>query len=223
MEPSQPPDNPNQFGRYTLLRPLATGGMGEVFLAKHEGVAGFQKKVVIKKILPHLANDDNFVRRFIDEARLVVSLSHSNIVQVFDMGKEEGAYFIAMEYVDGVDLRILLKKNRALGKELPLPLALYVLAEVSAGLDYAHTREDEHGQNLRIVHRDISPSNVMLSKDGAVKLVDFGVAKSASRLNHSLSGSLRGKVRYMSPEQANGETLEAPVMCFLWGSWATNS
>ena len=207
MGTSNPPDSPTQFGRYTLLRPLATGGMGEVFLAKAVGVAGFQKSVVIKKILPHLANDENFVRRFIDEARLVVTLSHANIVQVFDMGKEEGAYFIAMEFVDGVDLRVLLKVCRNQQISLPLNLALYVLAEVSAGLDYAHNRQGEDGKNLQIVHRDISPSNVMLSKDGAVKLVDFGVAKSTSRLNNSLSGSLRGKVRYMSPEQANGETL----------------
>ena len=217
MGTSNPPDSPSQFGRYTLLRPLATGGMGEVFLAKAVGVAGFQKSVVIKKILPHLANDENFVRRFIDEARLVVTLSHANIVQVFDMGKEEGAYFIAMEFVDGVDLRVLLKICRNQQKPLPLNLALYVLAEVSAGLDYAHNRQGEDGKNLQIVHRDISPSNVMLSKDGAVKLVDFGVAKSTSRLNNSLSGSLRGKVRYMSPEQANGETLTSASDVFSLG------
>ena len=220
MDNSSKMNSGQGFGRYKLGRLLAVGGMGEVYLATSQGVAGFEKRVVIKKILPHLAQDETFVKRFIDEAQLVVQLNHANIVQVLDMGRENNEYFIAMEFVDGLDLRGLRRTCEAHGLEMPLPLKLHILAEISAGLQYAHGSTDEEGRSLGIVHRDVSPSNVMLSRDGAVKLVDFGVAKATSKSSQSLTGSLRGKVQYMSPEQANGEEVTSKSDVFALGVMA---
>lgn len=220
MDNSSKMNSGKGFGRYELGRLLAVGGMGEVYLATSQGVAGFEKRVVIKKILPHLAQDETFVKRFIDEARLVVQLNHANIVQVLDMGRENNEYFIAMEFVDGLDLRGLRRTCEAHGREMPLPLKLHILAEISAGLQYAHGSTDEEGRSLGIVHRDVSPSNVMLSRDGAVKLVDFGVAKATTKSSQSLTGSLRGKVQYMSPEQATGEEVTSKSDVFALGVMA---
>ena len=208
---------PVPFGRYVLDARLAAGGMGEVYLARARGEAGFEKKVVIKRVLPHLAQSPEFVERFLDEGRLVVQLSHGNIVQIFDMGSVDGHYFLAMEYVDGMDLRALLRHLRVADAPFPVPLALQVIVEVAKGLEYAHSRADEEGHNLGIIHRDVSPSNVMISREGEVKLLDFGIAKAAGRMSHSVSGSLHGKFMYMSPEQAAGLPLDRRSDLFSLG------
>lgn len=191
--------------------------MGEVWLARIQGAAGFQKTVVIKKILPHLATEPDFVERFLDEGRLVVGLNHGNIAQVFDMGQVDGQYYIAMEHVDGCDLRELVRALRITNKTVPFGLVLYIIAQVSDGLAYAHTRTDERGEPLGIIHRDISPSNIMVSRHGAVKLVDFGVAKARSKLSNSVTGAIHGKFQYMSPEQATGKPLDRRSDLFSLG------
>jgi serine/threonine-protein kinase len=182
--------------------------MGEVYLGAVRGAAGFEKQVAIKRILPHLAGDEEFVRRFIDEARIVVTLNHGNIVPVLDMGEEDGEYFIAMEYLPGKDLREVLRRATARALRIPPGLALFITAELCRGLAYAHRKVDDQGRDLGIVHRDVSPSNVILGWEGLVKLTDFGVAQALGRLSESLSGTLRGKVAYMSPEQALGDPLD---------------
>lgn len=191
---------PFQLGKYRVTHQLATGGMGEVFLARHEGLAGFAKTVVIKCILPHLASDQRFVELFLNEARLAALLSHPNIVQIFELGKEEGRYFIAMEYIPGRSLRRVLRRVEDQGLRLPVPLAARICSLALQGLHYAHSRKNEAGQPLRIVHRDISPENVLISFDGALKVVDFGIAKAVDLTTAFHSRTLHGKFSYMAPE-----------------------
>lgn len=182
--------------------------MGEVFLARVEGAAGFEKQVVIKKILPHLAERPDFVQRFVDEGKLLVKLKHASIAQVLDLGEYEGGIFLAMEYVDGRDLRQLMQLARTAGVELPLEVAVHVMVRVLEALDFAHRAEDDDGEHLGIIHRDVSPSNVMISKSGEVKLLDFGIARARDRLSLSVSGAIQGKFSYMSPQQAAGADLD---------------
>ena len=173
------------FGRYKLLERLGQGGMAEVFKAKSFGVEGFEKVLVIKRILPELAKSQEFVDMFIHEAKLAVRLSHANIVQVFDLGKApvndgaDDAFFMAMEYVPGVDLATLLSRCRRQQLAMPVELCVFLAAEVAKGLDHAHRRRDEQLRPLGIVHRDVSPQNVLVSYDGQVKLIDFGIAKAS--------------------------------------------
>jgi serine/threonine protein kinase len=190
------------FGRYRLLSLIGKGGMGEIYLALGPGVAGVEKRLAIKKLLPALAEDPGFVARFLDEARLVVDLSHGNIVPVFEAGQVGRDYFLAMEYVEGWNLRELGEAAAASGKPLPLPMALYIAMEVSRGLDYAHRKQGPDGRPLGIIHRDVSPQNILVSRDGDVKIVDFGIAKAAGKTQRTHTGSLLGKFAYMSPEQA---------------------
>ena len=204
------------FGRYELIRRLATGGMGEVYLARAEGVAGFEKRVVIKKILRQFTTDAKFVERFIDEGKTLVNLSHGNIVPVFDLGVVDGEYYLAMEHVDGRDLRDLIRFLD--GETLPWHLAAYIMRSVCQALAFAHDRSDPDGQALEIIHRDISPSNIMVSRDGEVKLVDFGIARSTRNLHETISGFIEGKVYYMSPEQARGEPLDRRTDLFSLGT-----
>ncbi|MBN1947832.1 MAG: serine/threonine protein kinase [Bradymonadales bacterium] len=208
------------FGRYQLERLIGRGGMGEIYLARMEGAAGFRKPVVIKKILPHLAQQPEFLTRFIDEARIVVTLTHGNIVPVLDMGEVEGEYFIAMEYIPGRDLGEVLRRYRELGELMPVRLGAFVISETCRALDYAHQKTDDQGQELRIVHRDVSPSNILLSHEGVVKLTDFGIAKAVSKLGRSITGQLQGKFCYMSPEQASGEMLDHRGDIFSLGTVA---
>lgn len=210
-------DETRQLGRYELIERIAVGGMGEIYLAKSRGAAGFEKTVIIKKILEHLAQEEEFVTKFLDEGRIVVNLTHSNIVPVFDMGEEDGEYFIAMEYVHGRDLRDVLKRAEAQDQPIPLDLAIHVVAQVCNGLDYAHRQTDDQGNPLNIVHRDISPSNIMLSREGEVKIIDFGIARAASRAAKTASGRIQGKICYMSPEQASGRSLDARSDIFSTG------
>ena len=206
------------FGRYRLVRLLARGGMAEVYLAVLRGAAGFEKRLVIKKILPIYGDLEEFTRLFTDEARISVSLSHSNIVQVFDFGVNNGDHFIAMEYVDGPDLEKVLIGCRKLKTQLSIDALLYASTRIAAALEYAHSRVDDSGRSLQLVHRDVSPPNVLLSVEGEVKLTDFGVAKYQQRLSKSRPGVVRGKYAYMSPEQLTGQPLDHRSDLFSLGT-----
>jgi serine/threonine protein kinase len=208
----------SEYGRYTLLDRVAAGGMAEVFRAKRTGVEGFEKIVAVKRIHPHLSTNKDFVEMFIAEAKMVASLSHPNIVQIFDLGKIDDTYYIAMELVEGRDLRSILTRARNRGTLLGVDLAALVASRVGAALEYAHRHRDAEGRGLRIVHRDVSPQNILVSSEGEVKLVDFGIAKAATKASHTDSGSLRGKLLYMSPEQAWGRAVDKRSDLFSLGA-----
>ena len=206
---------PIVFGEYHLLEKIATGGMAEVWRARAYGMAGFEKILVIKKVLPTLSEDSDFINLFIDEARIAVELHHVNIVQVFDLGEIDGQYYMAMEHVNGLDLARLLHRARNLGA-FPIPLALFVVAEVLKALAFAHDRVNERNEPLRIVHCDISPQNVLISYAGEVKLTDFGISRAAFQAE-SLHKVVRGKYAYMSPEQVEGKLLDRQTDLFSIG------
>ncbi|MBS2029512.1 MAG: serine/threonine protein kinase, partial [Deltaproteobacteria bacterium] len=175
--------------------------MAEVWKAKTFGAEGFEKLVAIKRILPNIAEDEEFISMFIDEAKISVQLTHSNVAQVFDLGKIGDSYFIAMEYISGKDLRAMFDKSRKRGEPAPIPLTCYCLSKAAEGLDYAHRKRDAGGTDLNIVHRDVSPQNILCSYDGEVKVIDFGIAKAANKATKTQAGILKGKFGYMSPEQ----------------------
>lgn len=202
------PFRPQQFGRYILLMPLSTGGMGEIFLAQLQGSHGFDKLCVIKKILPHLAQDQDFVSRFIDEARILVKLSHGSIAQVLDMGVNDGAPYIALEFVDGKDLRRVVSRMQERNLPLPLSFVLSVMIRVLDALAYAHRKRGDDDGDLNLVHRDMSPQNVLISYEGEVKIIDFGLAKSAMSLSKTNPSIVLGKFMYMSPEQARHKPVD---------------
>jgi len=206
------------FGRFQLLRRIAQGGMAEVYLAQQTGPAGFSKQLVIKKIHPHLAHNEEFVGMFLDEARVAALLSHPNIGQIYELGEEHGQYYIAMEHIDGCNLRQLNKRLRRKGILMPPELAARVAADVCNALDYAHRFRDGDQKLLRLVHRDISPQNVMMSRDGAVKLIDFGIAKATTNQQLTQGNVLKGKFSYMSPEQAAGKRLDRRSDIFSLGT-----
>ncbi|MET0341464.1 MAG: serine/threonine-protein kinase [Polyangiales bacterium] len=193
---------PRGFGPYTLLRRLAVGGMAEIYVAKTLGLGGFEKLTALKLVHPHLSADPQFVRMLVDEAKILVLLTHANIAQVFDLGSIDGTYYIAMEYVDGVDVQGLERAATRLGRALPISVCCFIVSEMLNGLDYAHRKRDLRGRPLGIVHRDISPQNVVVSRAGEVKLVDFGIAKTNLRVQETEIGVIKGKYGYMSPEQA---------------------
>jgi eukaryotic-like serine/threonine-protein kinase len=201
---------PRQFGKYTLLRKMASGGMAELFMALHRSVAGFEKLIVIKTILPSMNQDKAFIDMLLHEARLSATLSHTNIVQVYDVGQVDGRYFIAMEHIHGEDIRSIIRAMKKKGvTEFPLEHAISIILGVCAGLAYAHEKRDLDGALLNIVHRDISPQNIVITFTGDVKIVDFGIAKSETQTGEDTkSGQLKGKVPYMSPEQAAGEPID---------------
>src|SRR4051812_6327847 len=192
---------PHVFGRYLLLKRLSRGGMGEIFLAKLGEIQGFEKLVIIKKILPNLVADEEFIKRFIDEAQVAIKLQHANVAPVFEVGKVDGEYFLAIEYIEGRDLRRMIARQREERTRLPPDLCLYISRELSNGLAYAHRKTDDQGKALALVHCDISPPNVMVSFEGEVKVIDFGIAKSAVRIAASNPNMGFGKFGYMAPEQ----------------------
>jgi serine/threonine protein kinase len=206
-----------QLGRYELMRRLAVGGMAEVFLARTRGIDDFGKVVVVKRLLPHMAREPELVRRFMDEARLGATLVHPNIAQVFDVGREGEDHFIALEYVPGRDLHHVMQQSAERRVPIPIEAALAIGIGVCAGLHHAHERRDETGRPLGIVHRDVSPSNVLVGFEGAVKVVDFGIARAASHRQVTRDGMVKGKVGYMSPEQATGEALDRRSDLFAIG------
>ncbi len=208
---------PKQFGKYLLLERLAVGGMAEIFRAKTYGVDGFEKELVIKRILPHCSADKDFIDMLVDEAKLSVLLSHANIVQVYDLSKVGDDYYIAMELIRGVNLRDVMYSCREAGVPIPIEIAVYIASEICKGLDYAHRKTGPDNQPLGIVHRDVSPQNILLSYEGEVKIVDFGIAKAAMNISHTLAGILKGKIAYMSPEQAMGKTVDRRTDIFSGG------
>lgn len=208
---------PSHFGRYTLVQRLATGGMAEVFKAKIISAHGFEKLLVIKRILPNLAADKTFVSMFIDEAKLTAQLVHPKIVQVTDFGEEGGQYFIALEFVDGFDGLALLRASAQKHVKLPVPICMFIASEVLDALDYAHNAKDADGRSMHLVHRDISPSNVFISRRGDVKLGDFGIAHAQERESKTQAGTLKGKYGYMSPEQVSGADIDGRSDIFAVG------
>jgi len=208
---------PTRFGKYLLLEKLATGGMAQLYRAKIIGVEGFEKFIAIKQILPHLAHEEELITSFIDEAKLAALLNHQNIVQIYDFGSMENSYFITMEFLFGKDLRAVNAKARETGSPVSLENALYLISKVCAGLDYAHKLKDFQGKSLNIIHRDISPQNVFLTYEGDVKIVDFGIAKAASQSTITQVGMIKGKVAYMSPEQAAGKVIDHRSDIFATG------
>jgi serine/threonine protein kinase/TolA-binding protein len=200
--------DPIRFGKYLLLDKIATGGMAELYEAKITGIQGFEKLIAIKRILPHLASEEELVTSFIDEAKLAALLHHQNIVQIYDFGRIEDSYYIAMEYLLGKDLRMVIRKASLKGEPLRLESTLLVVSRICAALEYSHGLKDFQGKPLNIIHRDISPANVLITYDGNVKIVDFGIAKAATQSHLTQSGMIKGKVAYMSPEQAAGETID---------------
>ena len=208
---------PEAFGRYFLVDKIAVGGMAEVFKAKSFSTGGFEKLLVIKRILGHLSNNDEFISMFIDEARISVELQHPNLVQVYDFGKLRDNYFIAMECVEGKDVKSILRKLAERRKLLPTEFAVYIAHETAKGLDYAHKKTNIKGEPLGIVHRDISPSNILLSYEGDVKIADFGIAKAEIGVYDTKDGVLKGKFEYMSPEQASGTRVSARSDIFAAG------
>ena len=205
------------YGPYQLIDRIAVGGMAEVFKAKRSGVAGFEKTLAVKRILPHLSDNEEFVNMFVDEAKMVAGLTHPNIVQIFDLGQIEKSYFIAMEYVHGRDLRTILKRAKEKELRLPLDLSLRIASALCAALEFAHRKKDERGRAMEIVHRDVSPQNILISFEGDVKLTDFGIAKAATKASNTDRGALRGKLLYMSPEQAWGKALDRRSDLFSLG------
>jgi serine/threonine protein kinase len=206
-----------QLGHYTLLEQIAVGGMAEIYLAKTKGVAGFEKHCALKIILPEYANDDGFVQMLIDEANITVSLNHTNIAQIFELGRWDDTYYIAMEYVDGADLFRIMRSLSNQELLVPLDVAAYLAQEICTGLEYAHTRVDQQGTPCEIIHRDISPQNILVSYAGEVKIVDFGIAKAATRSRKTQTGVIKGKYFYMSPEQAWGDPIDARTDVFSAG------
>jgi serine/threonine protein kinase len=198
-----------RFGNYELVEKVAVGGMAEIFRARSMHGQGVQKVVCIKRIHPALSDDGVFVEMFIEEARLGVSMVHGNIVPVFDFGYVDGHYYLAMEWVEGLDLATLNGRAHVVGMAWPPELAVHIVVEVLEGLAYAHQKRDDQGRPLELVHRDVSPSNILLSLDGQVKLLDFGIARSEARQWQTRTGVVKGKPGYMSPEQAGGATVDA--------------
>jgi serine/threonine protein kinase len=208
---------PVPFGKYYLLERINVGGMAEVFKAKTFGVEGFERLLAVKRILPNIAEDEEFITMFIDEAKIAVQLQHANIAQIFDLGKVDESYFIALEYVNGRDLRSIFDRMRSRGESLPIAMACWVMMQICEGLDYAHNKRDGQGRELHLIHRDISPQNVLIGYDGEVKLIDFGIAKAAGKASTTQAGILKGKFGYMSPEQVRGLPIDKRSDIFAVG------
>jgi serine/threonine protein kinase len=214
-----------RFGKYTLINRIAVGGMAEIFLARQEGVEGFEKTICIKRIRPHLSSQVSFVRMFLNEAKLAAQLNHPNIVQIYDLGRIGESYFIAMEYISGRDMSRVIPKAEKQSIPFPLVYALKIVSNICEGLYFAHNRTDAYGKALNIVHRDITPENCMVSFNGTVKVLDFGIAKATSQIEQTRAGEIKGKLSYMSPEQCMGKPLDHRSDIFSLGvvayEWVT--
>ncbi|MFN7133225.1 MAG: serine/threonine protein kinase, partial [Myxococcales bacterium] len=205
-------------GKYFLLKKLAAGGMGEVFLARQQGPAGFEKILVIKRILNHLTDNNDYVEAFLTEARLQARMSHSSIVSIFDLGQaEDGSFYLAMEFIHGKSLVETITRAKNMKKQLPPDLAALILERAADGLSYAHNLTDNAGRSMNIIHRDISPHNVLISYTGDIKLIDFGIAKSEINSVKTETGTIKGKFFYMSPEQSAAKPLDKRSDIFSLG------
>ncbi len=209
---------PEQYGKYTLLHRLGMGGMAEVFMARAICEGGFEKLLAIKRLLPFCTQNEQTILLLADEARIAVRLSHPNIVQIFDFGRVDDSYFIAMEYVEGLDLKSLVRLDEVTSAPVPLGVGLYIITSMLDALDFAHTRCGEGGTPLGIIHRDVSPHNVLVSRDGQVKLTDFGVARAEISLHVSRVGDIKGKFSFMPPEQVCGSDIDHRVDIFAAGA-----
>ena len=206
-----------QFGKYILLEKLATGGMAEVYLAKSTGANGVNKILAIKRILPQFSENREFIDMFKEEAKIAVNLNHSNVVSIFDFGIEKKQFFLVMEHVEGKNLRQIINELKRVSVSFTIEQVVYMIKEVAAGLDHAHRCIDgSTGRPLNITHRDMSPQNIMLSFDGEVKIIDFGIAKAETQLEVTKAGTLKGKFGYMSPEQAEGQPVDLRTDIFSW-------
>ncbi len=208
---------PVPFGKYTLLERISVGGMAEVFRAKTFGVEGFERLVAVKRILPNIAEDKEFIRMFVEEAKLAVQLNHANIAQIADLGVVDGSYYIAIEHVHGRDLKSVFERMRSRNESMPISHACFAAMKVCEGLDYAHNKRDQAGGELGLVHRDVSPQNVLVSFEGEVKLIDFGIAKAVGSTVNTQAGVLKGKIGYMSPEQVRGLPVDRRADVFSLG------
>jgi serine/threonine protein kinase len=214
-----PPDPaaPQRVGRYEVISHLATGGMAQIYLARQSGLGAFERHVVLKTILRERAQDQRFVTMFLDEAKLAATLNHQNIAQVYEVDQADGAYFMAMEYVHGENARAILETTLRRGWTIPLELAVMIVSGAAAGLHHAHERKGKGGQPLNIVHRDVSPANIMVGYDGSVKVLDFGIAKAEERATKTVGGTIKGKYGYMSPEQCKGKPIDRRSDIFALG------
>lgn len=210
-------DGAQMLGHYELLHPLGAGGMAEVFKARAVGPAGFERDVVVKRILPAYGRDEDFVRMFTDEARILGLIHHPNVVQAIDFGEDDGTLFLALEYVEGPSLSRILRALRAANRRMPPAIAAYIGREICRALDCVHRLQDENGARLDVVHRDVTPSNIIVTPWGGVKLLDFGVAKFASAARSTRAGTVKGKPAYLAPEQLEGKPIDGRVDLFALG------
>ncbi|MEO6774149.1 MAG: serine/threonine-protein kinase [Kofleriaceae bacterium] len=206
-----------KVGRYEVISHLATGGMAQIYLARQTGLGAFERHIVLKTILRERASDQRFVTMFLDEAKLAATLNHQNIAQVYEVDQADGAYFMAMEYVHGENTRAILETTLRRGWTIPLELAVMIVSGAAAGLHHAHERKGKQGQPLNIVHRDVSPANIMVGYDGSVKVLDFGIAKAEERATKTVGGTIKGKYGYMSPEQCKGKPIDRRSDIFALG------
>jgi len=206
-----------KVGRYEVISHLATGGMAQIYLARQSGLGSFERHVVLKTILRERASDQRFVTMFLDEAKLAATLNHQNVAQVYEVDQADGAYFMAMEYVHGENARAILETSLRRGWTIPLELAVMIISGAAAGLHHAHERRGKNGQPLNIVHRDVSPANIMVGYDGSVKVLDFGIAKAEERATKTVGGTIKGKYGYMSPEQCKGKPIDRRSDIFALG------
>lgn len=207
-----------RIGKYVLEERIAVGGMAEIFRARTDDADELEKVLAIKRLHPHYAADAEFVKMLVNEAKLVVRLNHKNICQIFDLERLNGEYFIVMEYIHGRTLSRLIEKYKSYGQVMPLPLALFIAQEICSGLSYAHRRKDSKGVALEVIHRDITSQNILLSFEGEVKIIDFGIAKASMHASSSDAGQIKGKFQYMSPEQARGDRLDQRTDVFSVGA-----
>lgn len=212
-----PVKKPIPFGKYYLLERINVGGMAEVFRAKAYGVEGFERLIAVKRILPNIAADQAFIEMFVDEAKIAVQLNHANVAQIFDLGRADGSYYIALEHVHGRDVRAIFDRCAARKERMPVAQAAYITMKMCEGLDYAHNKRDQAGRPLNLVHRDVSPQNVLVSFEGEVKVIDFGIAMAAGKGAQTRSGILKGKFGYMSPEQVRGLPIDRRSDIFSCG------
>ncbi len=217
MPPEAQAAHPNRVGRYEVISHLATGGMAQIYLARQSGLGAFERHVVLKTILRERAQDQRFVTMFLDEAKLAATLNHQNIAQVYEVDQADGAYFMAMEYVHGENARAILETTIRRGWTIPLELAVMIVSGAAAGLHHAHERKGKQGQPLNIVHRDVSPANIMVGYDGSIKVLDFGIAKAEERATKTVGGTIKGKYGYMSPEQCKGKPIDRRSDIFALG------
>jgi len=217
VPPEPTPGTPLRVGRYEVISHLATGGMAQIYLARQTGLGAFERHVVLKTILRERASDQRFITMFLDEAKLAATLNHQNIAQVYEVDQADGAYFMAMEYVHGENARAILETTLRRGWTIPLELAVMIVSGAAAGLHHAHERKGKNGQPLNIVHRDVSPANVMVGYDGSVKVLDFGIAKAEERATKTVGGTIKGKYGYMSPEQCKGKPIDRRSDIFALG------